>query len=348
MIRPEIRGLEAYNPGPVPDGCIRIVANENNLGVSPKAREGMMRAMLEGNRYPDGTCTELRKKLAAAHGLRPEQILVGNGLDGVFTILARTFLSSGDEVVCGELTFSVYADNAEIMGAKAVTVPMTEKMELDVEGFIRAVTDKTKMVCFCNPNNPTGTLASLRDVRLMIEATPKNALFALDEAYIEFSSCEGRAGLALLDEYPNLIVCRTFSKIYGLAGLRVGWIAAHPELLGYMYRVREPYAVSRISAAGAEAALDDKEFYEKSRAVTIAEREKLCRFLSENNIPYVPSQGNFVLLTSGGAAPLCEALAAKGIVARLLSFRGAKALRITVGTPEENILLTSALLEATA
>lgn len=346
IARPEIRNFEEYDPGMVPDDCLKIHANENNMGVSLKALEAMTHVLKEGNRYPESRGVSLCKKLAAVYNLRPEQILTGNGLDGVFTMLGRAFLNRSDDVICGELTFSVYADTARIMGANPIFVPMTDKMELDITGHIDAITEKTKMLFFCNPNNPTGTAASLDDIEKIINAIPKNVLFILDEAYIEFSGGAVKSGLPLLEKYPNLIVCRTFSKIYGLAGLRVGWIAANPELLKYVFRVREPYCVTEVAAAGAKAALTDNSFINESLKSEIKERKKLSTFFENNNIKYIPSFGNFILFFVANAEAVHESLAKDKILIRILSFRGEKILRVTVGLPEENRLFEKSLIRA--
>jgi len=243
-------------------------------------------------------------------------------------------------VVCGELTFSVYAETAEIMGGKAVKVPMTDDMELDVDGFVSAVTDKTRMVVFCNPNNPTGTGTGIVDIRKMLGAIPEKVLFVLDEAYIEFADENTADGMTLLDEYPNLMVCRTFSKVYGLAGLRVGWVAGDEDLMRYLYKVREPYVVSVPAAAGAEAALDDIEFLSKSVDMARNEKKRLYDFFRSNSIKFIPSQTNFILLPLGDlSAPLRDGLLEEGIIVRLLRFRSKGIIRITVGLPEENTLL---------
>ena len=337
---PNIRDLEEYDPGPISSDLIRISSNENNLGVSRKAIQAIKDAASECNRYGDSRCNGLRDKLALKHGMSADQFVIGNGLDGVFTMLGRAFIGPGDELVCGELTFSVYAETAEIMGGKAVSVPMTEKMELDVNGFIGALTDKTRMVVFCNPNNPTGTAASLEDIKKILDALPQRVLFVLDEAYIEFADEGAADGLLLLNEYPNLMVCRTFSKVYGLAGLRVGWIAGDPELMKYLYKVREPYQVSVPAMAGAEAALDDEEFLKESIELVSKEKKKFYNFFRANDISFIPSQTNFILLPLGESSlPLRDGLLKDGIIVRLLRFRKTGLIRITIGLPEENKLL---------
>ncbi len=340
IARPNIRDLEEYDPGQVFPDLVRISSNENNLGVSGRAIEAIKNAASECNRYGDSRCDSLRDKLARKYGITPGRFVIGNGLDGVFTMLGRAFIEPGDEVVCGELTFSVYAETAEIMGGKAVKVPMTDDMELDVDGFVSAVTDKTRMVVFCNPNNPTGTGTGIVDIRKMLDAIPEKVLFVLDEAYIEFADENTADGMTLLDEYPNLMVCRTFSKVYGLAGLRVGWVAGDEDLMRYLYKVREPYVVSVPAAAGAEAALDDIEFLSKSVDMARNEKKRLYDFFRSNSIKFIPSQTNFILLPLGDlSAPLRDGLLKEGIIVRLLRFRSKGIIRITVGLPEENTLL---------
>lgn len=347
MARPEVINIKAYDTGTVPEKCIRLMANENNRGVSPAALSAMKKAVEDGSMYPDGSCRLLREKLADRYGLDSAQILVGNGLDGVFTILSRAFMSPGDEVVCAELTFSVYADNASIMGARPVIVPMADGLALDVDGFISSVTERTKMLFFCNPNNPTGTMAGRGEVVRLIESVPHNVIVVLDEAYMDFADENEDYSFALLSKHPNLIVVRTFSKIYGLAGLRAGWAAAHPALIDFMNRVREPYCVTEIAERGALAAMDDSEFYASSRAMFRGERAKFQSFCAKNKIKFITSQGNFVLLRTGNASErLAAALADGGIAVRGIAFRGENMIRMSMGLPEENEKAERIMLDA--
>ena len=340
IARPNIRDLEEYDPGPISPELVRISSNENNLGLSGKAVEAIKNAAAECNRYGDSRCDSLREKLARKHGMDPGQFVIGNGLDGIFTMIGRAFIEPGDEVVSAELTFSVYQEMAEIMGGSAVKVPMADNMELDVNGFISAVTERTRMVVFCNPNNPTGTAAGTEEIRKMLDAIPEKVLFVLDEAYIEFADEKAADGLTLLNEYPNLMVCRTFSKVYGLAGLRVGWIAGDAELMKYIYKVREPYVVSVPAAAGAEAALEDTAFLNESIRMVRDEKKRFYDFFGSNEIKFIPSQTNFILLPLGDVSvPVRDGLLEEGIIVRLLRFRGEGIIRITIGLPEENTLL---------
>lgn len=338
MARESVRELEEYDPGPMPaDIAVRVSANENNRGLPPKARAALLEALDGGNRYAESRCGELRRAIAGRHGLQAGQIIVGNGLDGVFTMLGRAFLEAGDEVVTAELTFSVYEDMALISGASVVSVPMTPALGLDPRGFAAAVTERTKMVCFCNPNNPTGIFTDREEIIKILDAIPRRVVFVLDEAYIEFADRPEDSGMSLLGKYPNLVVCRTFSKIFGLAGLRVGYAAADPGLLKYLYKVREPYCVGTLSAAAALGALNDPSYAEESRKSAITEREKLCGYFRGENVEFVPSQTNFILVKIDGAEEIRDKLLERGIAVRLLGFKGKKEmLRISVGLPEEN------------
>lgn len=339
IARPAVREIEAYDPGPMPaDAAVRVSANENNRGVPQKAREALLRAIEQGNRYPDGRCETLRRMLAERHGVMAEQIVVGGGLDGVFTMLGRAFLEPGDQVVCAELTFSVYADTARVMGAQPVFVPLRQDWSAAPLDFAAAVTEKTKMVFFCNPNNPTGTLAGRDEIETMLAALPQTVLAVIDEAYLDFADDPIPTVVPLLEKYPNLVVCRTFSKIFGIAGLRVGYAIADRGLLEYLYKVRETYAVGVLSAAAAEGALRDTAYYDETRRMVKEERQKICACFDRLGIKYIPSQANFVTALIGEKAPqMRDALLEKGIVVRLLSFRGKQEmLRVSIGLPEEN------------
>ncbi len=336
LMRPPVRNIEPYDAAPLPGAKILLSANENNAGVPKGVLSAMTAALKRGNRYPDSRNSMLREKLASRFGLEPEQIITSNGLDGLFTMLSRAFLDAQDEVVCGECTFGVYASDAEISGAKTVKVPLSPSFRQEPLKFAERVTSATKMLFFCNPNNPTGCLAAEDEIRAMLDAIPRRVIVVLDEAYTEFSGTDGKRSFSLLRDFPNLIICRTFSKMFALAGLRVGWGAAHPDLLDCLYRVREPYCVTSIAEAGALAALDETEFIKNVFETTVKEREKLSRVIEECGIPFLPSRSNFILLLPGEKTDaLKAAFKEKAIAARYLKCAGRPAIRISIGLPEE-------------
>lgn len=348
MARSCVRELEEYDPGPMPaDISVRISTNENNRGFSREAYQALLGVLRSGNRYPESRCTALRHAIAEQHGLEPEQILIGNGLDGVFTMLGRAFLERGDDVVIPELTFSVYEETALIAGANPVIVPMKSDFSVDITDMVNAVGERTKMLCFCNPNNPTGIFTSLEEITGMLGAVPQDVIFLLDEAYIEFADDPTATGISLLKKYPNLMICRTFSKIYGLAGLRIGYVVADQGLLKYIYKVREPFCVNELSTAAAVSAMNDRLYVEESRNDVISERLKLCNFFREIGCEFVPSQANFIMLVMDDAAKIHKRLLEQRIAVRILSYKGKKQLlRVSIGMPHENEAFKKALVKA--
>ncbi len=347
LARPSIRLVEPYDARAAKNPRIRLSANENNFGAPKQVLDAMRRALTDGNRYPDGTSPELRAKLAARHALHPEQIITSNGLDGLFTMLGRAFLCAGDEVVCGDYTFGVYESTAVISGASVKKAPSGEDFVQKPERFANAAGPNTKMLFFCNPNNPTGAFADAASVRRMLESVPKRTLVVLDEAYFEFTGEDESASFALLEDFPNLIICRTFSKIFALAGLRVGWAAADPGLISCLYRGREPYCVTAAAEAGACAALDEDGYFAAARRAITEGRERLSSALRNCGAKYLPSRANFILIfPKERYEALCRAFEARGIGVRLLTLGGGPAIRLSVGTSEENEQAVSAIEEA--
>lgn len=346
--RPEIRELKPYDASGLVEPRIRVSANENNYGCAPSVTKAMQEAVARGNRYPESTAKELRQLLASRHGLRPEQLIISNGLDGFFTMLGRAFLSPGDEVICSECTFGVYADTALIAGARPVLVPLDANLSQRPCDFAAAVTEKTKLLVFCNPNNPTGELAPREEILAMLRSVPKHLLVLLDEAYIDFTDEE--PCFPLLDEFPNLLICRTFSKLFALAGLRVGWTTAAEELIELLYRVREPYCVTQAAQAGACAALGEENFAAQIKEENRRERARLEEALAACGVKSLPSAANFIMLLPDKSqlTALKKAFLERKIAVRLIKFRGVEAIRLSVGMPNENQEVIEALKEASA
>jgi histidinol-phosphate aminotransferase len=353
QVRPGIAEIEPYVPGLTDDelrrlyGVKRIVklnANENALGPSPLAIRAIQEELSTLHHYPDGGSELLRHAIAEYHQLTVDHVLVGNGSDDIIKLLSETFLEPGDEIVVPSPSFSQYAFGAAIMRAKVVQAPLDSHFQYDVEAIARAVTDRTKLVYLCSPNNPTGTILTQAQAEWLRSALPSHVAVVLDLAYNDYSTnplrvCESPALLA----DPRVVVLHTFSKLYGLAGLRVGYGLAHPELWSYVNRVREPFNVNRLAQRAAAAALADEGHRRASQAHAMRSKAFYEAELPALGMDVVPSEGNFVLVRTGNGVKTMEELMKLGIMVRA-GFRGIEEyVRITYGTDEENEICLEAL-----
>jgi histidinol-phosphate aminotransferase len=365
LLRSQILALEGYSMEQADGACdlVRISANENCLGTPP-AVLGALRDLLSGdaklNRYPDKTCGALRNALAEKYDLPPEYFVVGNGLDDIINMLALTFLEPYDDVIIPAAAFGVYSETARMMGANVITVPMKNDLSINMDAMVDAVTSSTKMIFLCSPNNPTGTIISASEFDDFLEelsSLPTQPLIMMDHAYIDFV----RPGAGCLNavkyvrHYSNIAVMRTFSKISGIAGLRVGYLIAHPAMLTYIYRVRPPFTVNSLAQAAALVDVTDKSaeaFRDKARESIWEVKAELEKFLKDRGVSYVPSHANFVFafydLTYVRLKKIYKELLKRDILARLLKHDHAPCgLRFSIGTPEENGRLMNALDEIT-
>jgi histidinol-phosphate aminotransferase len=353
LVKPHIPKLEPYQPGkPVEElerelgisGAIKLASNENPLGPSPKALAAMRDALGEVHRYPDGGSFRLRHKLASRLGVAPEQLVFGTGSDGILEFLGKCFLGPGDEAVYAWPSFAMYPIVVGGTGATPVAVPLTDGLVHDLDAMARAVTPRTRLVIVCNPNNPTGTSVGADAFDRFVAALPRNVVLVVDEAYFEYvRRPDFPNALAWVGRRPGTIVLRTFSKIYGLAGLRVGYGVGDPELVSYLERARHPFDVGLLAQVAAEAALDDADFVARSRAVNAEGMATLERELAALGIETWPSDANFLLARAGGRATY-DALLREGVIVRPLGGFGlTDCVRITVGLPDENARLVSAL-----
>jgi len=349
LTRPCILNRKDYIPGkPVEEvkrelgltDVLKMASNENPFGVSPLALEAMIFELQNNSSlYPESLCMELVEKLADNHSVDPTQIFIDNGLDGVITMIGLTFINPQDEVIFGDLTFPAYENITTKMDGISVTVPMTGNNCLDLDAFARAVTPRTKMIFVCNPNNPSGTMNTQEEVERLLASVPSNVLVILDEAYYDFvDQPDFPQSLSYMRDYPNLMILRTFSKVMGLAGLRIGYAIASSEIIKVMLKAREPFPVNRIAQAGALASLDDKEFVAKTVTLNAAGREQYYKAFNEMNLRYYESQTNFVYVELGKSANnVFEAMLRDGVIVRPLTSQGRPfAMRISIGTPEQN------------
>ena len=328
----------------------RLSANENPLGPSPRAVEAVRAEAARAHLYPDGGGTALREALATSLGVTPESVILGNGADELLGLIAWAALEPGDEAVMPHPAFEPYATVVTLAGATPVASPLVD-YRTDLDDMGRRVTPRTKVVILCSPHNPAGTIIHTGAFRRFADALGADPpLLVLDEAYRDFVEDPACAdGIALLREYPTLIVLRTFSKIAGLAGLRVGYAVARPETIRMLNRARAPYNVNRLAQVAAVAALEDREHWERTRQLVIQGRRFLTGEFRRLGLDVVPSEANFLLVNAGErAAQLRDALLKDGILVRdggAVGFPGH--LRITVGTREMNARLVTVLERAT-
>lgn len=353
LAKPAVLAQPVYEPGkPIEDvarelgldpaGIIKLASNENPFGPSPRAVAAAKRALEQGQLYPDGGCFALRQKLASAYGLGADQFIVGNGSNEIIELLGHVFLSPGDEAVMGNPAFVVYKLVTLLFGAKAVEVPLVEHRH-DLAALGRAITLKTKLVFLSLPNNPTGTTNEPDAVLTFVRALPQHVICVVDEAYAEF--VPNPPDLRPLIREGRKVVClRTFSKIYGLASLRVGYGYGSPEVIALLNRVRQPFNVNAIGQAAAIAALDDHAFTTACVAGNRTGLQQLETGFRSLKLDYVPSVGNFILVKVGDGSRVFEALQRRGVIVRpVKSYGMPEWIRVTVGTPEQNKRLLAEL-----
>lgn len=357
-----VRGLRAYDPGhdlvalrrragEVGQTLVELGSNENAYGPGPNAREAVLDSLHELQRYPDPLGGDLKQALSTLHGVGAERILLGNGSHELLMMLAQVFAGPGADVVASQYGFAVYALAAQAAGATlrvapALPVDATMPRGHDLAALAGLAGEGAAIVYLANPNNPTGTWFPSAELEAFLARVPSGLLVVVDEAYHEYVTDPALpSALGLLDRFPNLVVARTFSKGYGLAGLRVGYLVAHPGLVAVMERVRESFNVNLLGLAAARAALHDQAHLVWVRERNAEERARLLRQLRERGLAVADSQTNFLLVDFGrDAAPIEQALLAHGLVLRPMGGYGLPTcLRVTVGTPDENRRLLIAL-----
>jgi len=354
---PQTSGLYPYVPGkPVEtllrekglSRAIKLASNENPYGPSPKAVAAIAAAAAGVHRYPDGDANVLKAKLSEYHGVERNRILLGNGSNEVLELLIRTFAGAGDEVVYSQRAFIVYALAAQAAGATPVSVSETDGLSHDLDAMAAAVNERTKVVCIANPNNPTGTLHGNDALQAFLDLLPRDLLVIVDEAYYEFVADELGDSVRKL-AHPGLVVSRTFSKAYGLAGCRVGYAVADAEIVGLVNRFREPFNLNLLGQAAAVAALDDREWVMARVADNNNERVRLESALEAEGLLGGRCFGNFVLLRHSACGEILRQMEDRGIIPRPLAPYGmADYLRISVGSADENSEFLSALSDIVA
>jgi histidinol-phosphate aminotransferase len=357
---PNLQAVPVYQPGrPIEevarelglpaDDIIKLASNENPLGPSRLALAAMRKALADVNLYPDGNAFYLKQKLAAKLDVTPAHLILGNGSNEIIEFIGHLLVAPGAEVVVSQYCFAVYPIVTALFGGKLVVVPAKDYGH-DLDAMLAALTPNTRVVIVANPNNPTGTSARREDLARFVAAVPENVLIALDEAYIEFLDQH----VDLLPEIrsgrkPNLVLMRTFSKIYGLAGLRLGYGIGHPDLIAEFEKVRQPFNVNVVAQAGALAALDDTAHAEKTRRINSRGLKFYERAFRKLGLEFIPSSANFILVRVGEGQRVFSEMQRLGVIVRPMGgYQLPEWVRISIGTPKENKRCLEALKTALA
>ncbi len=356
LARQALTNIKPYVPGkPIEEvkreygleNVIKLASNENPLGPSPKAVKAIKDSLEEINLYPDGSCYNLTKDLGAFLGVEPSSLIVGNGSDEILKLLAETFINEGDEAIMAEPSFSEYDFCVNLMAGKMIKIPVDRHYVHDLDKMAAAITDKTKLIFICNPNNPTGTIISKEKMAEFMKKVPSHVIIVFDEAYFEYvDDPDYISGLEYLKEdRKNIIVLRTFSKVYGLSGLRIGYGIANPKLIEWVSRAREPFNVNSLAQIAARSALKDGAFLEKSLLLNKTGKKYLYREFQKRNLSYVPTQANFIFVDlEADSKMIFRQLLKQGVIIRTGDIFGyPNYIRVTIGTEAENERFITAL-----
>lgn len=344
---PGIRELQPYQAGkPIEElerelgisNIVKLASNENPLGISPRVKQALNDRMAQLARYPDANGFYLKDAISRKFGVDASQITLGNGSNDVLELMARTYVSADHEVIFAQHAFVVYPLVTKAIGATPVAVP-AKNYGHDLDAMAAAITDKTRMIFIANPNNPTGTFLQSSEIKSFLSKVPEHVFVVLDEAYYEYvPEAERAPSLEWIEQYPNLIVTRTFSKAYGLAGIRAGFAVSHPSVADYMNRIRQPFNMNELALTAAMAALEDDAFLQQSVEVNAEGMKQLVNFCKKHGLNYIPSHGNFLTIETGPeSAAIYEKLLHEGVIVRpVAGYELPNHLRVSIGLEAEN------------
>jgi len=350
-----VRSIAPYQPGkPIAElaremnlaeeDIVKLAPNENPLGASPRALAAMENVLMDIARYPDGNGFLLKTALAERYGVALNQIVLGNGSNDVLELAARAFLAPGTSAIYSQYAFAVYPLATQAVGARGIEVPARDYGH-DLKAMLEAINDDTRVIFIANPNNPTGTLLGGNELEHFLEQVPHTVLVVLDEAYTEYLPKDKFSdSIAWLKKFPNLAIIRTFSKAYGLAGLRLGFALAHPQVADLLNRVRQPFNANSLAQAAAVAAMQDDAFLDECIAINTAGMEQITDGFKRMGLEYIPSCANFVAVRVGNAATINHSLLKQGVIVRPVANYGMpEHLRISIGLKAENTKFLQAL-----
>ncbi len=330
-------------------GIVKLASNENPLGPSAKAVTAMQGVLADIARYPDANGFELKRALCERFGVEMAQIVIGNGSNDVLELAARTFLSPGTSAIYSKHAFAVYPLSVQSIGATGIETPARD-FGHDPDAMVAAIRDDTRILFIANPNNPTGTFLSGETIGALLARIPRRVIVVLDEAYTEYlPDAQRYDSLVWLREYPNLVITRTFSKAYGLAGMRVGFALAHPDVADLMNRIRQPFNVNAVAQAGAIASLHDVEYVARSRRMNDEGLRQIVAGIARLGLSHIPSFGNFVCVRVGEAGSVYRQLLERGVIVRPVGgYAMPEWLRVSIGLPAENERFLGALTDVLA
>ena len=354
LINSSIKSLTPYEPGkPIEDlereygikNAVKLASNESPLGPSPKVLTALEEVVSGIHRYPDGNGFRLKEALSSKHSVDMSVLTLGNGSNDIIEFVARCFLSPKDNAIYSKYAFAVYPLIVKALGAEGIEVEAKDWGH-DLQSMLEAINKDTKIVFIANPNNPTGTFIKKNEMIRFLEKVPSQVIVLLDQAYFDYSNYELEdVSFSLVEDFPNLVISRTFSKAYGLAGLRVGYSVSSSNIADYLNRVRQPFNVNSLALAAAESALKDDEHLEKCLRINKDEKEKLYKYFISHGYDYIESFANFVSFDcKDKSKEVFKSLLPKGVIARSMDiYKMPHHLRVTIGLPEENSIFMESL-----
>ncbi len=354
LVNKGVDNLSPYEPGkPIEDlerdlgikNAIKLASNENPIGPSPKVLQSIDAILKETHRYPDGNATSLKGCIAKKFNISVNQVTIGNGSNDIIEFIARSFLGPDDSAIYSKHAFAVYPLVIKAVGAKGIEVPAKD-FSHDLEAMLKAIEENTKLIFIANPNNPTGSFVEFEELLDFLEKVPENIIVLLDQAYFDYSSFETRdADFEILKKFPNLVMSRSFSKAYGLAGFRVGYSVSSEDIANYLNRVRQPFNANSLALYAAEKALEDDEYMNQCLRLNYEQKQVLYEGLISQGYEYLPSRGNFISFDcKKDSNESFTKLLHEGVIVRSLGvYKMPNFLRVSIGLPEENLLFLEKL-----
>ena len=354
IVNKGINDLSPYEPGkPIEDlerelgikNAVKLASNENPVGPSPKVLQSIENILKNTHRYPDGNATKLKEVIGKKFSVKPNQVTIGNGSNDIIEFIARSFLGTDDSAIYSEHAFAVYPLVVKAVGAEGIEVP-AKNFSHDLDAMLDSIKSNTKIIFIANPNNPTGSFIGRSEILKFLDKVPENIIVLLDQAYFDYSSFEDSdVDFDILNNYPNLVMSRSFSKAYGLAGFRIGYSVSSEDVANYLNRVRQPFNANSLALFAAEQAIEDEEFMNKCLQLNLEQKKVLYKGLESLGFHCLPSKGNFISFDcKEDSTGLFKRLLSQGVIVRTLGvYKMPNFLRVSVGLPEENIIFLEKL-----